>query len=844
MCGRTPCLVSGLCLSLFIFGLSTASANPIPHYVNLYSTSPVAPYTDPAKAATNIQDAIDQAAPGDFVIVGPGAYVSGTRATPGAALLNRIAVTNAITIQAYYGPGMTSIEGSGPLGDSGVRCAYLSGGATLVGFTLTNGHTRTSGDALKDCSGGGAYAIGGVLDSCIINGNGATQDAGGILGGTVNKCVIMGNTADAGGGISGGTLYNCLIAGNTAAQNGGGANGGTLNNCTVCGNTASSGGGTYESGANNCVVYYNSAGIDTNWHTGVFSHSCTVPNPGGSGNTSAPPQFESYPTDLHLQPGSPCINAGDNSYVVGDTDLDGNSRIMNTIVDMGAYEVFYVTVNGRVTLDYSGLEGVVVSDGTRSNLTDAAGSYTIGGVSQGSHTLTARKANYIFQPATMMITVTNSDIWNKNFTAGRFHVMAAINCGGPSYTDLNGILYAADTNFSGGTVVTTTDAISNTVDGPLYQNGRQGAFSYSIPLGNTNYLLTLQFAEIQQTGSASRVFNVMAGGSSMTNNLDILAMAGGHDLAYDITKAVTVTNGTLSITFNAGVGSPMLNGIVATLDETGLVSGPMGTPTWWLRQYGLTSNVVAVEEMRDTDGDGMVAWKEYIAGTDPTNKASVLCIADAAQSVSGRLQIAVSTVSNKEYRLRVATNIVSGRWMTCPYATTQNGVLQSAVITAAVNRTVLYVLPLNTVCYYRARIDAVSHPFDAVAYGGHYYKVFDATNSTWHEAKAKCEDMGGYLACIESAGEQAFLTTLANGRYLSVGGTDEDGPWKWVNGSTWVYTAWGSGQPNGSFGVEYYLELFDGGLWNDVADKAVDYGDPPYMGAYWMPVGYICEWEH
>jgi len=58
--------------------------------------------------------------------------------------------------------------------------------------------------------------------------------------------------------------------------------------------------------------------------------------------------------DLRLQAGSPCINAGLSSALPADTlnldgdsdmaeqlpyDLDGNTRIIGTSVDMGAYEV-------------------------------------------------------------------------------------------------------------------------------------------------------------------------------------------------------------------------------------------------------------------------------------------------------------------------------------------------------------------------------------------------------------------------------------------------------------------------------------------------------------------------
>ncbi len=45
-------------------------------------------------------------------------------------------------------------------------------------------------------------------------------------------------------------------------------------------------------------------------------------------------------------------------------------------------------------------------------------------------------------------------------------------------------------------------------------------------------------------------------------------------------------------------------------------------PKWWLAQYGWTNDFEAAA-LTDHDGDGMAAWQEYYAGTDPTNPASV-----------------------------------------------------------------------------------------------------------------------------------------------------------------------------------------------------------------------------
>ena len=54
--------------------------------------------------------------------------------------------------------------------------------------------------------------------------------------------------------------------------------------------------------------------------------------------------------DYHLTLGSPCINAGDPCYVPApnETDLDGNPRIINSRIDMGAYEANYIQSQLRI----------------------------------------------------------------------------------------------------------------------------------------------------------------------------------------------------------------------------------------------------------------------------------------------------------------------------------------------------------------------------------------------------------------------------------------------------------------------------------------------------------------
>lgn len=77
-----------------------------------------------------------------------------------------------------------------------------------------------------------------------------------------------------------------------------------------------------------------------------FLYTCTTPTNGISGWTGCitnDPQFVGA-SDYRLQVGSPCIDAGNNSYMPASPDLDGVPRPLDgdndetNTVDMGCYE--------------------------------------------------------------------------------------------------------------------------------------------------------------------------------------------------------------------------------------------------------------------------------------------------------------------------------------------------------------------------------------------------------------------------------------------------------------------------------------------------------------------------
>jgi len=235
-----------------------------------------------------------------------------------------------------------------------MRCAYLANDAVLSGFTLTNGHTHFQGEINLEGGGGGSVLNGsGILSNCIVTGNSAWKQGGGINlnnGGQAWDCVVRGNHSDMNGGgvvTEGGTLCNALVYDNTAV-NGGGVllyNSGSVANCTMVSNDASNAGGGlyfYQGGTSvNCIAYGNTASSGDNYTidvAGTLEYTCTTPDPGGIGNITNDPQFVGG-ADYRLTSDSPCINAGTNqAWMTSETDLQGYPRILNNIVDMGAYE--------------------------------------------------------------------------------------------------------------------------------------------------------------------------------------------------------------------------------------------------------------------------------------------------------------------------------------------------------------------------------------------------------------------------------------------------------------------------------------------------------------------------
>jgi len=153
--------------------------------------------------------------------------------------------------------------------------------------------------------------------------------------------------------------------------------------------------------------------------------------------------------------------------------------------------------------------------------------------------------------------------------------LRAINTGGAEYVDKQQDTWIADQRKTGSvdfgyvdtspssTRVTTTSAIGQTTDDPLFQDGREGIYGYRFDdVPNGVYQVDLLFAEYQDLRPGERLFDVMG---------EETILLPAHDIRYEIGRNqadahrffVEVTDGQLDVRFQPTTPAlrPVLNAI-------------------------------------------------------------------------------------------------------------------------------------------------------------------------------------------------------------------------------------------------------------------------------------------
>ncbi len=132
-------------------------------------------------------------------------------------------------------------------------------------------------------------------------------------------------------------------------------------------------------------------------------------------------------------------------------------------------------------------------------------------------------------------------------------------------------------------------------------------------------------------------------------------------------------------------------------------------------------------------------------------------------------------------------------------------------------------------------------------FNGHYYELITGSPLYWTDAKIAAEGrtylgVSGHLATITSVEESIFINNTFGssingawlGGYQPEGSVEPEEGWAWVTGESFVFTNWGSYEPNNSGGNENYIQFrsdsdAEGKLWNDLA--------------YWYSQNYLVEYD-
>jgi hypothetical protein len=207
--------------------------------------------------------------------------------------------------------------------------------------------------------------------------------------------------------------------------------------------------------------------------------------------------------------------------------------------------------------------------------------------------------------------------------------------GGPISTDVLDInagggavgSWVADEFLAGGTATSTgatinTSLIPNPAPQAVYQTNRFGTFTYTIPgfTANSSFIVDLHFAETFWTMPGQRQFNVLINGNEVLKNFDILAFAGGKNVATVQSFLVTADNtGTITIQFVPGAGdNPQVNGIEIGIPCTANCPVAPNAPMKLTATAGSPNQVNLAWTASTTTGVTYIVFRSQEPGIRPT----------------------------------------------------------------------------------------------------------------------------------------------------------------------------------------------------------------------------------
>jgi len=295
-----------------------------------------------------------------------------------------------------------------------------------------------------------------------------------------------------------------------------------------------------------------------------------------------------------------------------------------------------------------------------------SGLFTAGTAGGGPYTVTAQSGG-VSGTASVTVNATPTAVYR-------------LNCGTTSVVSP----FTADQYSSGGTQRTVTNTITvsgvtNAAPAAVYQSERYGASTYTLPnlTAGSQYTVRLHFAELYQTATGKRVFNVAINGTTALSKFDIYATAGATYKA--VVREFTATanaSGQIVIALSTVTDNATIGGIEI------LTSTPNSAPSIVTAAAAspnpVTASTTALSVLgADDGGESSLTYTWATTGTPPA------AVTFSANGTNAAKATTATFTKAGAYAFQVTVKDAAGLTTTSAVSVVVNATLTSIVVSPA-----------------------------------------------------------------------------------------------------------------------------------------------------------------